>query len=85
MVWIENRRGKIKQRARLTEDVHPKVVAPDFGWWFPEKAAQEPSLFGVFESNMNVLTSDSMDYADRVSGAWNLESLLCKICKAEEE
>lgn len=84
MVWIENRRGKIKQKARLTDDVHPQVVAPDFGWWFPEKVAEEPSLFGVFESNMNVLTSDSMHYSDRVSGAWNLESLLCKICKVED-
>ena len=83
MVWIENTRGKIRQKARVTRDVHPQVIAPDFGWWFPEKAGEEPLLFGVFESNMNVLTSDAMDYADRVTGAWNLESLLCKIQKVE--
>jgi thiosulfate reductase/polysulfide reductase chain A len=83
MVWIENRRGKIKQKAKLTEDVPPQVVAADFGWWFPERPAEDPSLFGVFEANINVLTCDRMDYADRVSGAWNLESLLCKIAKVE--
>jgi anaerobic selenocysteine-containing dehydrogenase len=84
MVWIESRRGKIRQKARVTRDVHPGIIAPDFGWWFPEKAGEEPSLFGVFESNMNVLTSDAMDYADRVTGAWNLESLLCKIHKVKD-
>jgi len=82
-VWIENRRGRIKQRAKLTEDVHPQVIACDFGWWFPERPGEEPCLFGVWEANMNVLTSDAMDYACEVSGSWNLQALLCKIYKAE--
>jgi anaerobic selenocysteine-containing dehydrogenase len=83
MVWIENRRGKIKQKAKLTDDVHPQVVAADFGWWFPEKAGEEPSLFGVWESNFNVLTSDAMDYAGEVSGSYNIQVFLCKIYKVE--
>ncbi len=84
MVWIENRRGKIKQKAKISEDVRPEIVAPDFGWWFPEKPAEEPSLFGVWESNFNVLSCDAMDYAAESAPSWNLEALLCNICKAED-
>lgn len=83
MVWIENRRGRIRQRARLSDDTYPQVVATDFGWWFPEKPGEEPHLFGVWEANANVLTSDAMDHACEVAGSWHLESLLCKIYKAE--
>jgi anaerobic selenocysteine-containing dehydrogenase len=84
MVWIENKRGRIKQKAKLSEDVHPGVVAADAGWWFPEKPAEEPSLFGVWESNVNVLTCDAVDYACEVSGSWNLQSLLCRISRMED-
>jgi anaerobic selenocysteine-containing dehydrogenase len=84
MVWIESRRGRIRQRARVTADVPPQVVAADFGWWFPEKPAEEPSLFGIWESNFNVLTSDTFDSCGEVSGSWNLEVLLCKIYRVED-
>lgn len=83
-VWIENKRGKIEQKAKVTEDVRPEVVAADAGWWFPEKTAEEPSLFGVWEANVNVLTCDAVDYACEVSGSWNLQSLLCKISRVED-
>ena len=37
-VWIEGPRGgKIKQRAQLTDGIHPGVVAAPHGWWYPEK------------------------------------------------
>lgn len=84
MIWIETKRGRIKQRAKLSEDVLPHVIAGDFGWWFPEKQPEEPSLYGVWEANMNVLTSDALDYACEVAGSWNLESLLCKVYKVDE-
>jgi len=50
--WIETRRGKIKQRARLTDKIHPKVVGAQYGWWFPEKA---PTEYGFRDSNVNML------------------------------
>jgi anaerobic selenocysteine-containing dehydrogenase len=85
MVWIENRRGKIKQKAIISEDVLPEVIAVDFGWWFPERPGSEPDLFGVWDANMNILTSDAMDHACEVSGSWYLEGLLCKIYKCVED
>ncbi len=84
MVWIETKRGKIKQRARVTENILPDVVNPDFGWWFPEKEPAEPSLFGLWESNVNVLTSLDLDHCSQSTGTYYLGCLLCKISKAEE-
>ncbi|MCU0286829.1 MAG: molybdopterin-dependent oxidoreductase [Acidobacteria bacterium] len=74
-VWIETPRGKIKQRALLTEGIHPNVVNVRDGWWFPEKPAPE---YGVWESNANVLTNNAPPY-DPAVGTYQLRALLCKI------
>jgi anaerobic selenocysteine-containing dehydrogenase len=34
-MWIETRRGRIKQRARVTAGIDPRVIAAEHGWWFP--------------------------------------------------
>lgn len=54
-MWIENRHGKCKQKARLTSTIDRRVVNSQHGWWFPEKPGPSPSLFGVMESNINLL------------------------------
>jgi anaerobic selenocysteine-containing dehydrogenase len=84
MVWIETKRGKIKQRARLTDIILPNVINPDFGWWFPEKEAAEPSLFGLWEANVNVLTSLDLDHCSQSCGTYYLGCCQCRISKAEE-
>jgi len=76
-VWIETPRGRIRQRAKLFEGIHPKVISAQHHWWFPEKAAPE---HGCFESNTNVLTSDEPPY-DRVYGGVVFRGLLCKVYK----
>jgi anaerobic selenocysteine-containing dehydrogenase len=53
MVWIENKRGRIKQRAKLSEDVQRQVVAADAGWWFPENL-EENLLFSGFGNRMSI-------------------------------
>ena len=80
-VWVETQRGKIKQRARLTEQVHPKMIHAQHGWWFPEKPGEDPGLHGLCESNANVLCTDAPEYCSREIGAWPDTSLLCKIYK----
>lgn len=84
MVWIETRRGRIKQRARLTDSILPQVINPDFGWWFPEKEAAEPSLFGLWEANVNILTSLELDHCSQSTGTYYMGCCLCRISKAEE-
>ena len=51
--WIENSMGRCKQIAQFNITLDPRVIATEHGWWFPEKEAAEPSLFGGFDSNPN--------------------------------
>jgi thiosulfate reductase/polysulfide reductase chain A len=82
-VYIETRRGVIKQKAKVTEAIHPKVINVEHGWWFPEQPAQEPWLHGLWQSNANVLTDDDPDNCDRLSGGGALRALLCKVYKVQ--
>jgi anaerobic selenocysteine-containing dehydrogenase len=75
-VIIESPRGKIKQRARLTTAIDPRVVAAQFGWWFPEIKAPE---HGWNESNINIITDNDPAGYDVAMGADNLRVLMCRI------
>ena len=82
-VCVETRRGVIKQKAHVTDEIHPRVVNVQRHWWFPEQPAAEPSLHGLWQSNCNVLTmGDDPDTYDPVTGGWPLRALLCKAYKA---
>lgn len=83
-VWIETRRGRIKQRASLNPAILPDVVNAEASWWFPEQPGEEPCLFGVFQSNANVLTPDSDEFCDPLTGGWPSRALLCRVYPVEE-
>jgi anaerobic selenocysteine-containing dehydrogenase len=76
-VWIETVRGRIKQRAKLTKGIDPRVVNVQHGWWFPEEPGPE---YGVWKSNANVLTNIDPPY-DPAMGTYQLRALLCRISK----
>ncbi|CAB1064808.1 Oxidoreductase, molybdopterin-binding [Olavius sp. associated proteobacterium Delta 1] len=78
-VVIETPRGTIKQKAKLTSRIAPRMVESQHGWWFPEEIGEDPTLFGVFQSNVNVLTPDSEEFCDPATGAVTFGPLLCKI------
>lgn len=78
-VYIETKRGRIKQKAQLTDWLDPRVVVVDDAWWFPEKGPAE--LYGWAESNNNILTSDQPPYAPEM-GTTNLRGILCRVYKA---
>ena len=80
-VYIENKRGRIKQRAVLTEGIDAKVIAASYGWWFPEKGAE--SLHGWKESNINVLTGSEPPYNPQIAST-NLRGTLCRVYKVSE-
>lgn len=80
-VWIETLRGRIRQKARITDKIDPRVIHVEHAWWFPEEAAPE---FGAFKSNANVLTSNAPPY-DPAIGTYQLRALLCRISKAPAE
>jgi len=79
-VFIESPRGRVKQRARLTTGIDPRVVAAEHGWWFPEIKSPD---HGWKESNVNILTDNDPEGYDAAMGSTNLRVLLCKIYPAE--
>jgi len=79
-VWIETRRGKIKQKAKVTDGIKSNVINVQHGWWFPEEKGTE---YGVWKSNANVLTSNKPPY-DPAMGTYQLRALLCKVYKATD-
>jgi anaerobic selenocysteine-containing dehydrogenase len=77
-MWIETRRGRIKQRARVTTGIDPRVIAAEHGWWFPEEPAPG---YGVWKANVNVLTDNQPPY-DPAMGTYQLRALLCRVSRA---
>ena len=82
-VWIENQRGRCRQRAHLDDGMKEGCVSAEHGWWFPETEPAEPNIFGVFDSNINNLTT-MMVVGETGYGA-PYKGLLCKIYKATDE
>ena len=78
-VYIETKRGRIKQKTNLTTSIDPRVIVIDYGWWFPEKGVTE--LYDWTESNINILTDDSPPYSHEM-GSTNLRGISCKVYKA---
>jgi len=79
-VFIESPRGRVKQRAKLTAGIDPRVVAAEHGWWFPEVKTPD---HGWKESNINILTDNNPEGYDVAMGSTNLRVLLCNIYPVE--
>jgi len=73
-VEIETERGIVKHKAKLTEDVDPRVVAAPHGWWYGYKD-------GWKEVNINILTDGRI--LDPDVGSSPVKGLLCQVRKAE--
>ena len=78
-IWIETPKGRITQKAKITDEIHPKCVRAKNFWWYPEKPGPD---HGCFDSNFNVLTSIDGPY-DPILGNTRLRGLDCRIRKAE--
>jgi anaerobic selenocysteine-containing dehydrogenase len=74
-MWIETRRGRMKQRAKVTLGIDPRVIAAQHGWWFPEEPGPD---YGVWTSNVNLLTDNQPPY-DPAMGTYQLRALLCRV------
>nr|NMF99947.1 molybdopterin-dependent oxidoreductase [Aromatoleum toluolicum] len=53
MIWIESRKGRIQQRLKISEHVHPNVIVAAFGWWDTEAEHNE---YDWRRYNINILT-----------------------------
>ena len=80
-VYIETRRGRIRQRANLVDSIDPRVIIADYGWWYPEK--DSTTLHGWAESNLNILTYTGRPWG-REMGTPTLRGIVCSVYKAED-
>lgn len=78
-MWIETRRGRMRQKVRITTGIDPRVIHAQHGWWFPEEPAPD---YGVWTSNVNLLTDNGPPY-DPAMGTYQLRALLCRVMPAE--
>jgi anaerobic selenocysteine-containing dehydrogenase len=82
-VWVENWMGRCMLKGKLTPVVPRWMVMAAHGWWFPEKPGAEPSLFGVWESNINKLIPMGFQGKDGLGSP--IKNLLCRLYKVSEE
>jgi len=79
-MWIESRRGKIQQKAKVTDKIEPRVIHCEHGWWFPERHTVDK---GIWESNANVLTNNRAPF-DPQMGTYQLRGLLCRVGRVDD-
>ena len=80
-IVIENKHGRCQQRAKITSGIHPQVVHSQHGWWFPEKPGPEPSLFGAWESNINLLLPSGP--VGKSGFGYPFKCQMCRVYKSE--
>lgn len=81
-VWIENHHGRCRQKAKLTPMIHPKLIHAQHSWWYPEKPMEEPSLGGIWESNINLLLPTGLQ--GKTGFGYPFKVNLCKIYREEK-
>lgn len=82
-VWMENQRGRCKQKLKFNPTLDKRQVRAEHGWWYPETEAEEPSLYRVFDSNPNNLVPQ-YQYGPTAYGA-PYKTQLCKVYKVTPE
>jgi len=82
-VWVENWMGRCRFKTKVTLVVPPWMVMTAHGWWFPEEPGEEPSLYGVWKSNVNQLIP--MGYQGKDGLGAPIKHLLCKVYPVRKE
>jgi anaerobic selenocysteine-containing dehydrogenase len=80
-VWVENWLGRCRFKAKITLVVPEWMVLTVHGWWFPEEPGEEPSLFGVWKSNINQLIPMGFQGKDGLGAP--MKQMLCRIYKVD--
>jgi anaerobic selenocysteine-containing dehydrogenase len=81
-VSIETPDGSVRARARFNEDLDPRVVVGEHGWWqaCAEIGAPGYDPFGPDGANLNIIIGRAV--LDPVSGTPSLRAYLCEIRRA---
>ncbi len=68
-----------------TIDMRDGLINADYGWWHPEWTPGAPDFGGMWESNINCLTSCSIDQGEPMIGTWSYNAIDCMIRKDDME
>ena len=81
-VAIETPEGSVRARARLNDDLDPRVVVGEHGWWqaCAELGAPGYDPFGPDGANLNLIIG--VQALDPVSGTASHRAYLCEIRRA---
>ena len=81
-ILIETPVGSVRQQARLTEALAPRIVQAD-RWWYPERSGDAEDPFGFWSTNINVCTANDTGSCDPIMGTWLLRGLPCRLIPAD--
>ena len=82
-VTMENQFGSAQEVAKVTPIVPEGVINAAHGWWFPEEDPEEPSLYGVWKSNLNSMVPHRQ--IGKLGFGAPYKNLICKIYKSPEQ
>ena len=83
IVVLATDNGQARFRLRTREMVDG-VVSADYGWWHPEWAAGGSALGGIWESNINCLTTCSIKGGEEMIGTWAYNAIDCVVWKSDK-
>lgn len=76
-IYVENKRAKVKFKAKFEPDIDPRNIIVEHGWWYPEK--EDTNYWS--KSNINMLTYAGEIFAAEM-GSSTARGLICKIYPA---
>ena len=82
-VYIENQRGRVKAKTKVTPIVPPWMVMVAHGWWLPETEVRKPYFYGIWDYNINILFQMGEQGRSGFGGG-SQRSALCRVTKIEE-
>lgn len=82
--WVEisNDFGKAKFKLKITPTVRSGVVMAQHGWWFPEQDGDDPSLYGVWQSNVNTMIPNH--YNSKLGYGAPYKCIMCEVTPLQE-
>lgn len=83
--WIENPLGRIIQRVTIFPGIKPDVVHADGQWWYPELGGDDPGLYGLWLSNINLILDDDPARCSEILGTWPLKQTHGRVYKADTD
>ena len=81
-VRVSNPFGSCVLKTKVTQTVYPGLVMAQHGFWFPEEDGEEPHLYDVWRSNINLLMPHF--YVGELGFGAPYKCLICKVEPIEE-